>query len=91
MLFLESLRKYPPIPFLDRKSKTDYKIPGTNIVIKKGTGIYIPTLGIQNDNKYFPNAEKYYPERFIEKPEDAKMIFSFGFGPRSCIGEYLKL
>nr|CAD7201099.1 unnamed protein product [Timema douglasi] len=32
----ETLRKYPPIPLLNRECSKDYKIPGTEVVLQKG-------------------------------------------------------
>lgn len=87
---LESLRKYPSLPFLDRICESDYKVPGTDLVIKKGLPVYISLLGIQNDEKYFPNPEKYFPERFKEKVNVDQLVhLPFGFGPRACIGKLI--
>ncbi|XP_019866120.1 probable cytochrome P450 6a13 [Aethina tumida] len=46
----ETLRKYPPLPFLTRKCNKTYKVPGTDLVIDKGTmvGIYLGYIMIQN-------------------------------------------
>lgn len=88
-IILETLRKYPPLPFLDRKCNTDYKIPGTDIVIEKDVSIYISLLGIHNDEKYYPEPEKFIPERFQNNENAAESVYvPFGSGPRSCIGKY---
>nr|CAD7264854.1 unnamed protein product [Timema shepardi] len=89
MVVSETLRKYPILPFLDRMTLRDYKIPGTNIVLEKGTSIFIPLLGFHNDPKYFPNPKEFNPERFTL--ENRKSIpnyayMPFGEGPRKCIG-----
>lgn len=81
------MRKYPPLPFLDRKCLEDYKIPGTDIIIEKDTPVYIPLLGLQNDEKYFPEPEKFIPERHQENPNGPGLLhIPFGSGPRACIG-----
>ncbi|KAF4524102.1 hypothetical protein B566_EDAN007685 [Ephemera danica] len=59
----ESLRKYPPLPFLNRKCNKNFLIPGTNITIEKGQPIVIPIRSLQNDAKYFPEPERFDPER----------------------------
>lgn len=83
------MRKYPALPFLDRKCNSDYKVPGTDLVIEKNIPVYISLLGFQNDEKYFPNPDKYIPERFEENVNINQLIhFPFGFGPRICIGKY---
>lgn len=88
MVLSETLRKYPPLPFLDRIATKDYTIPGTNIVIEKGTPLYIPLLGIQMDEEVFPDPDKYDPERFNEdkKTWNSGYYMPFGEGPRYCIG-----
>lgn len=76
------------MPFLDRKCTTDYKIPGSDLVLEKGLSIYISVSGIQNDEKYFPEPEKFIPERHENKMNTDKLIFTpFGYGPRICIGK----
>ncbi|PSN29867.1 Cytochrome P450 6j1 [Blattella germanica] len=92
MVVSETLRMYPPLPFLDRKCTEDYKLPAPsgkgNITIPAGTGIYVPLLGIHYDPEYFPNPEKYDPERFTEENKQHRPAYSympFGEGPRICI------
>lgn len=89
--FLETLRKYPTLPFLNRECTQDYKIPGTDVVLKKGVGIHISLLGLHFDEKYYPEPEKFIPERFNEENSSGKNIINrpylpFGDGPRTCIG-----
>ncbi|KAJ8937029.1 hypothetical protein NQ314_012112 [Rhamnusium bicolor] len=86
----ETLRKYPVLPFLDRRCNADYQISGTNIVIEKGMPVYIPMLGLHYDEQYFPEPDKYKPERFSDKNAyngDGLYYLPFGEGPRICIGE----
>lgn len=87
----ETLRKYPTVPFLNRECTKDYQIPGTDVVIEKGVGIMISLLGLQFDEKYYPEPEKFIPERFNEENSADKNIVNrpylpFGDGPRICIG-----
>ncbi|RZC41682.1 p450 domain containing protein [Asbolus verrucosus] len=47
-------------------------------------------FGLHYDEKYFPNPQKYDPERFSEENLSKLTPFSyipFGEGPRNCIGE----
>ncbi|KAF2902944.1 hypothetical protein ILUMI_03244 [Ignelater luminosus] len=85
----ETLRKYPPVSNLNRVCKADYKIPDTDITIEKGTLVLIPVLGLQRDEDYFPDPERFDPERFSEENKRNISQFSylpFGEGPRICIG-----
>lgn len=86
----ESLRKYPPIPNLNRKVTKDYIIPETNLTIAKGTSVYLPTYSFHHDPENYPNPQKFDPERF--SPDDDVRVrhpftfLPFGDGPRNCIG-----
>ncbi|GJQ77833.1 Cyp6a9 [Trypoxylus dichotomus] len=90
----ESLRKYPPIPFLNRKCNKDYKVPGSDLVIEKGTSVMISLMGLHMDPEYFPEPEKFEPERFSKENKSKIKPFtflSFGDGPRACIGQRFAL
>ncbi|XP_066599290.1 uncharacterized protein [Prorops nasuta] len=89
MVLSETLRKYPALPVLDRVANEDYKIPGTDLTIEKGTAVLIPMLGLHYDPDYFPQPEKFDPERFSEgnlKTRPSTVYLPFGAGPRICIG-----
>ncbi|RZC36977.1 p450 domain containing protein [Asbolus verrucosus] len=85
----ETLRKYPVLPFLDRRCNVDYTIPGTDTVLKKGSAVFVSLLGLHYDPKYFPDPERYDPSRHTEENAASRPQFSyipFGEGPRNCIG-----
>ncbi|EFA12854.2 cytochrome P450 6j1 [Tribolium castaneum] len=89
MCVKEVLRKYPVVPFLDRKCNTTYTIPDTNVTIDKDTPIFIPSLALHYDPQYFPNADIFDPERFSSNNKtgiDSFAYLPFGEGPRNCIG-----
>lgn len=71
---------------LNRIAKRNYTVPGTDIVIEKGTPIIIPAYAIQMDPEYYPNPEKFDPERFgseEKKTRDPMTWLPFGDGPRN--------
>ncbi|XP_039312728.1 probable cytochrome P450 6a14 isoform X2 [Solenopsis invicta] len=83
----ETLRKYPPIPILNRVCTEEIELP--NIRIPKGTLITIPLLGLHRDPSIYPNPEKFDPERFNAdeiKKRHPYAYMPFGEGPRNCIG-----
>nr|UYU26123.1 cytochrome P450 9Z1 [Propylea japonica] len=94
MVLAEVFRKWPPILNLDRICTQDYEINPTSsdeekITIEKDDLVWLPVWCIHHDPKYWPEPEKFDPERFnVEnrpKNQDGKYI-PFGLGGRSCIG-----
>lgn len=81
----ETLRKYPTLSLLNRVCTKDYPIPGTAHIIRKGTPIVISLLGIQRDEKYFPDAMTYKPDRFESSDFNSSAYLPFGEGARNCI------
>ncbi|XP_049766409.1 cytochrome P450 6a2-like [Schistocerca cancellata] len=85
----ETLRMYPPLPFLDRVCEVPYKLPGSGAVIEPGTRVFIPVCGLHSDPRYFPQPDKFDPERFSEQNKasiNRNAYLPFGEGPRNCIG-----
>ncbi|XP_025074593.1 cytochrome P450 6k1-like [Pogonomyrmex barbatus] len=89
MVISETLRMYPPLGYVNRVAMETYKVPEYNLVIEKGTPCYIPMLGLHYDPEYFPNPNKFDPERFNEENKRNRpscVYFPFGEGPHACIG-----
>lgn len=87
--FPETLRKYPIVDTLFRKTANNYKVPDTDIVLEKDTLVGIPVLGIQRDPNIYPDPMKFDPERFTKENVAARHPYAwmpFGLGPRNCIG-----
>ncbi|XP_053680064.1 uncharacterized protein LOC128730995 [Anopheles nili] len=85
----ETLRKYPPLETVTRAPESDYTIPGTQHVIPKGTMVQIPIYALHHDPDYFPEPERFNPDRFrpeVVKERPAYVYMPFGEGPRICIG-----
>lgn len=90
----ETVRKYPPAPFLIRECTKNYKIPGTDLTIERGTPLIISSFGLHRDKNIFDNPLSYRPERFLNSTTgrgEGKGLFyiPFGDGPRVCIGQRL--
>ncbi|XP_052858632.1 probable cytochrome P450 6d5 [Drosophila gunungcola] len=85
---LETARKYPALPLLNRICTQDYPVPDSKLVIKKGTQIIISLLGLHHDEDNFPDPLSYQPERYLEdnKNYNQAAYLPFGEGPRMCIG-----
>ncbi|CAG9806318.1 unnamed protein product [Chironomus riparius] len=85
----ETLRMYTPGFAIFRKASEDYKVSNSNIIIRKGVKVWIPTLAFHYDEKFWKNSTKFDPNRFTQEEIDKRPKFSFfpfGEGPRNCIG-----
>ncbi|XP_011705627.1 PREDICTED: cytochrome P450 9e2-like, partial [Wasmannia auropunctata] len=99
MVVSETLRKYPPTVFIDRRCAKRYELlpsrPGCkNVIVEPGNILIFPVYAIHRDPKYFPNPDKFDPERFNEKNKDNILPYTylpFGLGPRKCIGNRFAL
>jgi cytochrome P450 family 6 len=85
----ETLRMYPPTVITVRTASSDYQIPGSRHVIKKGQQVIIPVIGIHYDDRYWENPSEFNPDRFTAEEIAKRPNFAFlpfGEGPRNCIG-----
>ena len=85
----ETLRLFPPVFRLERECNTDMMLGNTGIYLQKGHSVEVLVYAMHHNEEYFPNAEKFSPERFL--PENRHLILPytympFGNGPRNCIG-----
>lgn len=85
LIHTETVRKHPVISTLNRYCVKDYRIPNTNITIDKGTPVMISALGLHHDPEFYPDPEKFNPDRFAKSEQNPYMI-GFGGGPRYCLG-----
>lgn len=89
-MVLETLRKYPPLPVLHRKCTKECTIDEADLTIKREEQTIISSLALHYDPEYFPDPEKFDPERFSEANKANIKPFTylpFGDGPRNCIGK----
>ncbi|XP_054712373.1 cytochrome P450 3A8-like [Uloborus diversus] len=85
----ESLRIFPPAVRLERVAHEDYDLGYKGIKLTKDMIVTIPCIAIHNDPKYYPEPEKFNPDRFLPEERakrDQLVYMPFGFGPRNCIG-----
>jgi cytochrome P450 family 9 len=67
---------------------------GTKVRLNVGEGILFPAAALHRYAKYWPNPDKFDPERFSDANKDNIVPFTympFGLGPRNCIGSRFAL
>ncbi|KAH6935455.1 hypothetical protein HPB50_006019 [Hyalomma asiaticum] len=85
----EALRMYPPAPRLQRIASTDYVLDETGIRLAKGCAVAIPAYAMHHDPSFFPDPERFDPDRFSDENVGTIRQYSylpFGAGPRNCVG-----
>jgi cytochrome P450 len=88
MILAEALRLYPPAWAIGRKAKGAFEVGGVEVPAES-ICILCPYL-VHRDPRWFPEPEKFDPERWTPEARDARPKFSyfpFGGGARVCIGE----
>ncbi|MDI1444687.1 cytochrome P450 [Polyangium sp. 6x1] len=89
---LETLRLYPPAWAIGREAIEETSLAGYRI--PKGTQLWISQWVNHRDARYFPEPERFLPERWLGGLERALPRFAyypFGGGPRICIGNQFSL
>ncbi|NQY74367.1 MAG: cytochrome P450 [Candidatus Margulisbacteria bacterium] len=91
-VLLESLRLYPPVWTIPRRTIKNTIIDGFEI--PKGTSAILSTYITHRNPKYWDNPADFNPDRFLE-PNLQKIskfsYFPFGHGPRQCLGKEFAL
>ncbi|CAG2119864.1 unnamed protein product [Medioppia subpectinata] len=85
----ETLRLYNPLVVLFRMANEDYKLGDTGITIPKGMMVNLDVQSIHRNPDYYPNPDRWDPERFLPENRDQLAPHSympFGIGPRNCVG-----
>jgi cytochrome P450 len=88
MVLTESMRLYPPAWLLARVSVEDHNVRG--YVIPRGSLVILSPWVVHRRGEYFPEPERFDPERWRPERHDGNPRFSylpFGGGSRGCMGE----
>jgi cytochrome P450 len=88
MVLSESMRLYPPAWAMGREVLEDVWIGPYRL--RKGTSVFFSQYLVQRDPRWFPDSERFIPERFTAEAKAGRprfAYFPFGGGSRQCIGE----
>ena len=88
----ETLRLYPVTPSIRRMTQKTRTLG--NITIPQGSEVIIPVENIHYDPRFYPEPNKFDPDRFSEEAKAARpplAYLPFGGGPRHCPGSRLAL
>uniref|UniRef100_A0A1Y1JWW3 Cytochrome P450 n=1 Tax=Photinus pyralis TaxID=7054 RepID=A0A1Y1JWW3_PHOPY len=95
----ESLRMHPADMFIAKLCTEEFEFPsptgsGPNIKIEPKTPVIIPIHSLHYDPQYYPDPEKFDPDRFTKENKE-KIVkgtyLPFSDGPRICLGQKFAL
>ncbi|KPU73082.1 uncharacterized protein Dana_GF14835, isoform B [Drosophila ananassae] len=95
MCLKETVRKYPPVPIIERICRKTYSLPNSKLTIDEGKTLMVPLLAIHRDERYFSEPMKYKPLRFLaengagpcQKESKNNAFIGFGIGGAHCVGQ----
>ncbi|MBI5671906.1 MAG: cytochrome P450 [Nitrospirae bacterium] len=90
MIWDESLRLYPPAWTLHtRLAHAQDQLP-SGAILPPGAWVFISPWSLHRNPRWFPDPNRFDPERFSEDPQRTRPAFTyipFGAGGRRCLGE----
>lgn len=89
MVIKESMRLYPAVWGIGRRAKAECELGGYRV--PAGSNVFLLQWCTQHDARFFPDPERFDPERWREDPVRSGKVprfayFPFGGGPRVCVG-----
>jgi cytochrome P450 len=88
MVVAETMRLYPPAWAIGRLAVEDHEVGG--YPVPRGSLVLVCQYVMHRDPRFFPDPERFDPERWTAEAKAARPQFSyfpFGGGQRRCIGE----
>ncbi|KAI0916136.1 hypothetical protein AcW1_010008 [Taiwanofungus camphoratus] len=93
--FYEAARMFPAVYVMIREAMEDTTLtvpnpPGmegsaATLSVRKGTKVIVDTIGLQYNQRYFSEPEKFDPSRW-QGEDKVDAVTAFSIGPRNCIG-----
>lgn len=91
MVISESMRLFPPTWIYVRVPVASDRLP-SGVEVGRGAKLYLCPFVMHRHPRFFPEPERFDPERFREGPEPRGLkyvYFPFGRGRHTCLGEQL--
>lgn len=88
----EAMRLYATVPFIGRQNPQEIQMNG--YTIPRDTVCWFLFSVLHKNEKYFPNAETFDPDRFLPENIVGRHPYAyapFSAGPRNCIGQKFAL
>lgn len=82
---LETFRKYPAVPTVIKKCKTEF-LTDFGLKLPKNSLIFLSIFGVHHDQSNYSNPEHFDPDRFFEDKLEQDRYLPFGYGLRTDIG-----
>jgi len=90
LCFTESLRMYPEPPLLIRRALDEDTLPAgatkEETKVLRGMDFFVSIYNLHRDEKYWPNANTYDPDRFKRKYENPDIPGWAGYDPKKWGG-----
>lgn len=84
----ESGRVYPTVVKVARRITHEFEVGGYTIPVGANIGLIL--WGCTRDERFFPEPDKFDPDRWLPEHVNARHIFAstpFSAGPRNCVGQ----
>jgi cytochrome P450 len=94
MVVSEAMRLYPPVWAIGRTARDAFDLHGYHF--RAGTNVFISQWVVHRNPRYFPDPDRFDPDRWREDSPARRNLprfayFPFGAGPRVCVGAGLAL
>ncbi|MCE7977674.1 MAG: cytochrome P450 [Nitrospira sp. NTP1] len=87
-IFDESLRLYPPVPAIQRKTLSPTTLCG--ITLPANAIVLVGLYNLHRHPEFWSDPDTFLPERWLdgERPPVRCAYLPFGMGPRACVGTH---
>lgn len=75
--FIETARKYSPLPVAVGLSKRDYDLPESIYMVERGNNYVVPIDAIHHDERYYEHPNSFNPDHFSELQVEQRPKYAF--------------